>query len=803
MLAISLPGVALGHSAAVGAVSGRIASPAGEALPGVVVTLSGGNVESQLQVTGADGEFSFAGLPAGTYSLVASLPGYVDAVVDLRVEEGQTARTDIVLQLRPFSESVVVEESLPVTEIQPIESQGFEIEELDLLPLPTDRFQESFPLVPGVVRDSEGRLSFNGARPSQSILLVNGANATDPLTGEFAVELPLRAIEAVEVNTIPYSAEYGQVTAAVAKVRTRGGTDEWDVDFSNLLPKLNFRDGKIKGIRAAVPQFGVSGPLKKGKLWISQGFTYRFVRSRVYDLEAGEDERILEGFDTFTQLDWKMAEKHQLTTTFSYFPAEWDNLGLTAVTTSEATPDFNSWGWNAAISERSLLSQTLVETLFAVKSYDVAVRPKSEQTSLLTPEGLRRNYYNEIDRDSMRYEVATRLSRSFPGFHGEHVLKVGANVVQASFSGIDASRPVEIRDLDGRLLQDIRFEGSPEVRGSDLVVSGYVQDQWRPTDRLGLEAGVRYDYDRLVSSQQLAPRFAFAYALVPDGTTVLKGGWGVFYDHVFLHADSFATFQSRVETRYGDDGAATGPAVTYVPRVSEEGLDMPRGQSWNVELDHLLSSGVEVRLNYRERRGSEEMIVERIDEDLGRGSLVLSSEGKSLTRELDLTVRLSRNENELFLSYVKSRSSGDLNNFGTLYQNLRTPLLLENEVSLFELDVPHRFLMWGIWRLPSDIQIAPGVEWRSGFPYTEFETDYTPVSERNRGGRFPGFLSVDLRVTKGMRVLGRGIRVGFQIFNLGSHFNPRDVLANRGSPRFGDFLNSVDMSFSLRLSLGL
>ena len=168
-----------------------------------------------------------------------------------------------------------------------------------------------------------------------------------------------------------------------------------------------------------------------------------------------------------------------------------------------------------------------------------------------------------------------------------------------------------------------------------------------------------------------------------------------------------------------------------------------------------------------------------------------------------MTVRLQRNENELYGSYVRARTTGDLNDFGTLYQNFRSPLFLTNERSLLRLDVPNRILFWGIWRLPRDVIVSPGIEWRFGFPYTVFAEDYTPVGERNRGGRFPNFLAVDVRVTKGVTVIGRKIRVGFQFFNIGNHVNPRDVISNQGSRRFGEFLNSANMRISLRLSLGI
>jgi hypothetical protein len=788
-----------------GRVVGTILSPAGGPLPGVVLVLSApGETDTRIQVSANEGEFVFEGLPEGVYTLLATLPGYQDEVVEnVNVEAGKENRLAISLSLIRFSETVIIRDVAPADEPEPAPAPAeLTIEQLDLLPLATDQFQEAFPMLPGVVRDPEGRLSFNGARPSQSILLVNGANVTDPVTGDFAVDLPLRAIEAVEVNELPYSAEYGRVTAAVAEVKTRGGTDEWDVDTGDLLPKLNFRDGKIQGIRAFVPQIGVSGPLKKGKAWVSQGLAYRFVRTRVYDVDSGEDERVLESWDTFTQFDWRIAAKHHLTTTFSYFPVETDNLGLTALLSSEATPEYHSTGWNAAISERWRLSEGLLETSLAVKRFNLALTPKDAVPSVLTPDGLRQNYFNRIDRDSSRVDLSAVFTRPLHVGAREQVLKFGGDFSRSRFDGVDAWLPIEVVDAGGALLRRIDFEGDPGVDGTDLQMSGFVQDRLRLTERLGLEVGLRYDYDQMVRDHQLAPRITAAYALDARGHTVIKGGFGIFYDHVFLQADSFEKFQRRIETAYGPDGLPLGPPVVFQNRTARDGLRAPRSTTWNVELDRFLTNSLGVRVGYRERRGTEELIVERLI-DGGESALVLSSSGESRLHEFGVTLRVSNPGNrELFVAYAKSRSTGDLNNFGTLYRNLRSPLIFENEDSIFDLDVPHRLLLWGIWTLPRDVQIAPGIEWRSGFPYTVYDEAYVPVGERNRGGRFPQFLNVDVRVTKGLTVKGRHVRVGFQVFNLGSHFNPRDVVSNLGSPRYGQFLNSVNMGIAFRFSLG-
>ncbi len=445
---------------------------------------------------------------SGTYRIVASLPRYEDATVDQVLVDGEREmRLDIPLSLPRFAETVEIRADAPSKDDgNPAPPERLEIRQLDLLPLATDQFQDAFPLLPGVVRDPEGKLSFNGSRPSQSILLVNGTNVTDPVTGDFAIALPLKVIEEVEVNDIPYSAEYGRVTAAVAEVKTRGGTDEWDVDTGDLLPKPNLRDGTIKGLKTFVPQIAVSGPLKKGKLWLSQGLAYRFVRNRIHDVPTGDDERILESYDTFTQIDWKLAEEHQLTTTFSYFPLQAENLGLNALTSSEATPEFESLGWNGAISERSRLGEWVLESTVAMKEYNLSLRPKGDSISILTPDGLRQNYFDNLERDTGRVNLQTSATRSLPDLLGEHVLKVGGGLAHSRFHGIDRGLPIHVLDSSGRLLRRVDFEGDPAVEGRDLQASMFVQDRWRLGPRLGIEAGVRYDYDRLVAEHQFAPR---------------------------------------------------------------------------------------------------------------------------------------------------------------------------------------------------------------------------------------------------------------------------------------------------------
>lgn len=245
-------------------ISGAVVDPTEHLLPGVEVTLTsvegdpptdnapaGSGVAST--ITSETGQFEFDALSAGSYIIIAELSGYARGVhPPVQALEGRSIDVRLPLAQAPLSEVVTVVASTGAGE--PIETDEFQVEFLRLFQLPTDRFQEALPLLPGVIRDPRGRLSFNGTRPSQSTLLVNGANATDHVTGQFAVELPLSVIDTVEVHAIPYSAEFGRVSGAVTDVHTAAGDNHWDLDVGGVIPDPHFRGGTLMGINKATPR---------------------------------------------------------------------------------------------------------------------------------------------------------------------------------------------------------------------------------------------------------------------------------------------------------------------------------------------------------------------------------------------------------------------------------------------------------------------------------------------------------------------------------------------------------------------
>ena len=66
----------------------------------------------------------------------------------------------------------------------------------------------------------------------------------------------------------------------------RPGTDRFHVNVNSFNPRLHFTTGGIDGVEAWEPNFGVSGPIVKGRLWFTEGADYRYVRN-YYDTVAG------------------------------------------------------------------------------------------------------------------------------------------------------------------------------------------------------------------------------------------------------------------------------------------------------------------------------------------------------------------------------------------------------------------------------------------------------------------------------------------------------------------------------------
>lgn len=798
----------LGSSIVSGNVSAVGADGAPFMMPGATVSViaADGQVVSS-SVTDDQGNFRFADVGPGTYTLKGEMPGFRTFEKRMSIADGVSILQQIRLELAGVTEDVQVTAETPLLETKEASASAVVAQQaIASVPLRNEQFIDTLPLIPGVVRGPDGLINIKGGRSSQSDLRVNASSAADPVTGEYGFRLPIDAIESVQTLTNPYSAEFGDFSSGVTRIQTRTGQDKFHFQLQNFFPRTRTRGGSIVGLESATPRMTFSGPAIPGKLHYLQSLEYRFIRTRVPvdDLPDLKDDTILESFDSFTQLDYEINAFHHLSTQFSVFPQKNGFVGLNTFNVEETTHDFRQGGFLFAISERAILGRSLLESTYSVKSSDATVRANGSGIMFLAPERNFGGFFNRQDRDSTLHQWSSTYSFAPVQAQGRHALRVGTEIKYNTFTGLNVSRPVEILSGGGKLLERIDFTGEGRLRRNKTDIGVFAQDSWDAVSGLILQFGVRYDRDSAIDdANNVAPRFGFAFSRLNDGRTLIRGGIGLFYNRVPINTTVFHQMQQRVITAFGADGSAqTGP-VLYSNALSPDGLRRPYAASANVEIGHRITENLVLRAGVQQRNGRREFILEPEEEAIS--ALVLDNRGSSRYREFNITssYRLGP-AHELLFSYVRSRAIGDLNDFNAFYGNDPRPIIRPNERSLLPFDAPHRFLFWGTLGLPKKVTIAPVLEVRSGFPYSEVDEHLRFIGPRNRAGRYPSFASLDLQILKTLKklpFLGKSGQVGIKLFNILDHFNPRDVQNNLSSANFGAFSNSIGTRIRMKFTV--
>ena len=227
-------------------------------------------------------------------------------------------------------------------------------------------------------------------------------------------------------------------------------------------------------------------------------------------------------------------------------------------------------------------------------------------------------------------------------------------------------------------------------------------------------------------------------------------------------------------------------------------LRNPRSTTWNVELDRQVLEKLAVRIAYQNRTTHDAFVV-----NPSAGWLNVSNAGRDSYREFQVTGVYQVRRHTVNASYVRSRAFGDLNDFNQFFGNDPVAVIQPNARGRLPFDAPNRFLIWGEIAAPKKIMLVPVFDLHTGFPYSTENQLREYVGPRNVD-RYPRFASLDLQVTKEIRLPGfaKKAKVGFGVFNLLNQFDPRDVQNNLDSYRFGSFFNSVPRTFRGKFVLG-
>jgi len=785
-----------------GIVSGTVSLPSPDGqpvvVPGVTLTLTCAGLEPRVDVSSETGQFRFADVAPGDCSIVAELQGFKSAVKTVAVKPAAAESLALQLDIEALHEEVTVVASQGTVDGSSVGARVDRITAsvMQTAPIASERFQDALPLIPGVVRGPDGLLNINGTRSNQSALTFNNADGTDPVTGEDAIELPIDAVSVVQVRGAAFAPEFGLSAGAVTTVETQRAGDAWHITVNDLEPRPRRRAGEFRGIESWTPRFTVGGPVVKGSVNFLESVQYEYSQTRVFGLPPFESDTKVQSFESYSRVDWTANPTNRFTGSVMVSPRKTTYAGLNTFNPQGVTPDIRNHNVLGSVSDQIVVGATGVfETRVSVKQFDSTIYPsQGSGPMVLAPEVNSGSYFNSQDRTSRRVEWLTTYASSPLG--PAHLLKMGAGVTYETFDGANRSRPVDIVRGDGTLSEEITFSGSGLLDRHRTALRGFGQDLLTVSTRLTVQFGARYDYDSFTSDVNVAPRGSFTLTASEDGRTVIRGGAGAFYDPIPLNVASFVQMQERATTLFEADGVTpVGPAM-LMSNVIVSAVHTPRSINWNLELDREWFRNFFVRVGYQRRDQRFEPVLNPVTSVEGVSALMLATDGRSRYREGQITARYQfHSTDQIVASYTRSSAIGNLNDFNSYFGNIENPVIRPDARGPLPWDAPNRYLFWSNLSLPNGFTVFPVLDVRTGFPLSVVDEDRNFVGPRNEAGRYPTFVSLDLQVSKRLRLFGHDATVGLKVFNITDHFNPRDFQGNLASADFGGFANGVGRTF--------
>jgi outer membrane receptor protein involved in Fe transport len=365
---------------------------------------------------------------------------------------------------------------------------------------------------PGVVQDSYGQLHVRGDHANLQYR-INGVVIPEPISG-FGQMLDTRFANQIHVLTGALPAQYGYRTAGVVDIETKGAAGDEDGE-----PKAV--SGEIGTVLGSNATHEVNAQIQGAKDRFSYYLSGVFAENNLGIENPTPNRNATHDHTTqnksFGMLSYLLDNDSRVSFMFGT-----SNSRFQIPTRPGLAPQFTLDGAVPPASE-ALDANQREKTDFQILTYQKKVSPRLDYQVSVFRRASRIDYMPDPVGDLVYNGVAADITRRNEayGVQGDtsyrltdrHTLRAGVFLQRERYVA-DNTSSVFAADGTGAQTGTTPFTIVDNHSGSGTTMGVYLQDEWKPTDRLTVNYGARYDHvNTIVSEQQLSPRLGLTYDL--------------------------------------------------------------------------------------------------------------------------------------------------------------------------------------------------------------------------------------------------------------------------------------------------
>jgi len=696
--------VASGQSStAQSGLEGRVLDETRLVLPGVTVTITSPAllVPQLVSTSDEEGRYRFAGLPAGVYAATFELAGFGSLRrEELRLGVNAVMVLDVTLGLGDLTESIVVTGESPVVDIRTTTvATQMTTEILDTLP--TSRsINEIVKLTPGT-RMNVARVDVGGSTTGSTPGFKSyGSGASgfslrlDGLeTGEVFRYFDLGGVSEIEIRSIGKDPEFRSGGSQVYAVMKSGGNTfrgSAGVEYQNESLQSHNIDDRLRGLGVSVgnamknyydSDVNIGGPIVRDRIWFHAGGHWQGRSNYLtgYSAEPGPNgvfgdaddvagEEPLDIINYATKVTSQVSAQHRLEGFYNYNNKITWEQGAGTFRPRPSTSEYRLPSNTYKVEWTFTTGRSLVNVLVGQTKWNLSYGTYTDDRTSF--DNVTRYWsgaaFTATDHapPSTSANGNVQLRTGYAYIVGRHDLKVGGDL---EFR--DRDRKSNLRgpgtggtgnDLVQYYNNGVPFEvymwNTPTNAPVDTRDQGvYARDNWRLSDRLTLNLGIRWnrsyteypeqsgraaatwcgdptfaarpeaatrfctdiDYpaNKVYDWKITTPRLGLSYALTSDNRTALKVTYGRYgfersgRDNEAFNKNTFGGLIFRWNDLNGDnrydhpEEAGTFVRATGgTSRAENPDLKQPVADDFSVHVERELSSGLMGRVGYVYKR---------------------------------------------------------------------------------------------------------------------------------------------------------------------------------------------------------